>query len=132
MLMRELTFVCGEVDAVLMCDYVFGLPMLGWARHSPTMLQRTTRPPRAELPTPAENLENQIALERAKPSRDREADKLSWKKTKAEFEKQTMIGPFYSVSELPGSPSIEDIHILNRFGILDFGATWWRRRAVRS
>ena len=119
-LMRELTFVCGEVDAVLMCDYVFGMPMLGWARHSPTMLQRTTRPPRAELPTPAENLvENRSALERAKPSRDHEADTLSWKKTKAEFEKQTMVGPFYAVSDLPGSPSLEDIRILNRFGILE-------------
>ena len=118
--MREITFLCGNLDTVLMCDYVFGLPMLGWARHSTTMLQRTTRPPRAELPTPAENkAQNAIALARVKPSRDPEADVLSWHKTKAEFEKETMIGPFYSIEDLPGNPSLEDVRILNRFGIME-------------
>ena len=105
---------------MLMCDYVFGLPMLGWARHSTTMLQRTTKPPRAAIPTPAENLaENLVALERVKPSKSHEADVMSWKKTKKEFEQQTMIGPYYAIGDLPGNPSLRDVRILNRFGILE-------------
>ena len=38
--MREVTYLCQGFDFNLVIDYVFGLPMLGWARHSPIMLQR--------------------------------------------------------------------------------------------
>ena len=27
--MRELTFVCGKLVIALMCDYVFGMPIMG-------------------------------------------------------------------------------------------------------
>ena len=76
--MTEVSFLCGGLDLNLMVDFVFGLPMMGWARHSPTMTQRSSRPPRAERPSPEEIVvENKLALERAKPSRDPEADRLS-------------------------------------------------------
>ena len=48
--MREVSFICKGLDYNLVLDYVFGLPMLGWARHSPVMLQRRSGPPRAEPP----------------------------------------------------------------------------------
>ena len=117
--MTEVTFICGGLDTNLMVDYVFGLPMMGWARHSPTMVQRTTRPPRAVRPSEDEVLaHNEVVLERAKPSKDQEADKLSWDKSKAEFKSSTMLGPYYEFDEIPrthrGTP-----RLLNRFGILE-------------
>ena len=84
--MGEITLICGGLDLNLMVDFVFGLPMMGLARHRPTMVQRTSVPPRAERPS-AETIliENETALERAKPSGRAEADKLSWEKTKSAF-----------------------------------------------
>ena len=41
----EVTFVVEGLDPNLFVDYFFGLPMLGWARHSPVMLQRKSTPP---------------------------------------------------------------------------------------
>ena len=78
-----------------MVDYCFGLPMLGWARHSPTMVQRTSVPPRAERPSrEAIAAEHALALERAKPSRDHEADENSWSKSEKELTEHTMLGPY--------------------------------------
>ena len=80
--MREVTFIAAGLDPNLMIDYVFGLPMLGWARHSPVMVQRQSDPPRSERPSPEEIVEeNKIALERAKPSRSEKLDELAWAKT---------------------------------------------------
>ena len=77
-----------------MCDYVFGMPMMVWAGHFPMLMQRVSEPPRAEKPSIAQVMvENAVALQRAKPSRDPVADALSWEKTKAEFSMQTMFGP---------------------------------------
>ena len=65
--MRELSFVCRELDFVLMCDYVFGMPMMGWARHSPMLMQRVSEPPRAEKPSNAQVVEeNAVAMQHAK------------------------------------------------------------------
>ena len=87
--MREVTYMCLGLDSNFMVDFVFGLPMMGWARHSPVMQQRESNVSRARRPSPEEVLaENRIALERAKPSRDPRVDELAWDKTKAEFEKK--------------------------------------------
>ena len=59
-----------------------------------------------------------IALERAKPSRDPEADQLSWEKTKSEFSNSTMLGPYYCIEDLPKIPG-RIPRLLNRFGILE-------------
>lgn len=96
--------------------------MLGWARHSPVMLQRRSGPPRAEPPSKRQiAVENEIALSSAKPSYSPVLDKLAWEKTQKEFENFSMLGPYYSFGELPtGCP-----RFLNRFGILEMhgGAT---------
>ena len=123
--MREVSFICDGMDPNIIIDYVFGLPMLGWARHSPIMLQRPSQPPRAEPPFPEEVLEeNKIALERAKPSSKPRLDEMAWAKTKKEFENSTMVGPFYDLNELPFAPGCVP-RLLNRFGILEMhgGAT---------
>ena len=126
--MRELIFVCPNVDSNLMVDFVFGLPMLGWARHSPVMLQRVFEQANSKRPTSGEILEeNKIALERAKPSKNSNVDALAWEKTKGEFVNRTMVGPFYSLDELPCDDLSSDTppRLLNRFGILEMhgGAT---------
>ena len=120
--MREVNYLCDGVDYNLVVDYVFGLPMMGWARHSPVMLQRKSDPPRAERPSSRQiAAENAIALSRAKPSYSAVLDKLAWEKTQKEFGHFSMLGPYYSLAELPnGEP-----RLLNRFGILEMhgGAT---------
>ena len=76
--MREVSFRAAGLDPNLMIDYVFGLPMLGWARHSPVMVQRMSGPPRAEKPSREEIVEeNKIALQRAKPSHSERLDELA-------------------------------------------------------
>lgn len=121
-LLREVTYNCIGLDYNLVVDYVFGLPMLGWARHSPVMLQRRSESPRAEAPTRAEMMEeNKIALSRAKPSYSPVLDRLAWEKTQKEFLTFSMLGPCYSLAQL----SDGDPRLLNRFGILEMhgGAT---------
>ena len=82
--MRELTFICPGLDPNLMVDFVFGLPMLGWARHSPVMLQRVSEPANSMRPTCDEILkENRIALERAQPSKNSNVDALAWEQQRA-------------------------------------------------
>ena len=120
--MREVTFLCLGLDANLMIDFVFGLPMMGWARHSPIMTQRESSYPRANRPSAKEIAEeNRIALERAKPSKNPKMDSLAWEKTKAEFVKETMKGPYYSLCDLPAyDPESYDVpRLLNRVGILE-------------
>ena len=81
--------MCLGLDSNLMVDFVFGLPMMGWARHSPIMQHRESNVPRARRPSPDEVLAgNRIALDSAKPSRDPRVDELAWDKTNAEFEKK--------------------------------------------
>ena len=86
------------------------------------MQQRDSPHPRPQRPTGAElTEENRVALERAKPTANPRVDMMAWEKTKAEFEKMTMLGPFYSLSELPAyHPEEKPVpRLLNRFGILE-------------
>ena len=120
--MREVTFISEDMDQDLFVDYVFGLAMLGWALHSPLMLQRQSNSPDAEVPSKEEvEAENLTALDRAKPSGNPKLDQMAWEKTVKEFEARSMLGPFYSLDDLPPG----DPRLLNRFGILEMhgGAT---------
>ena len=100
--LREVTYICAGMDPNLFVDYVFGLPVLGWARHSLIMLQRSSGPSRAELPIREMiEKENEIALVRAKPCKSPELDQMAWAKTKKEFENSIMLGPHYSLEKLP-------------------------------
>ena len=38
--MREVSYLIGTVDPQLLPDFVFGLPMMGWAQHEPTQMER--------------------------------------------------------------------------------------------
>ena len=84
--MREISFICGGQDANLFIDYVSGLPMMGWARHSTTMMARISRPPRA---FPASDDEvaasNKIALAKARSTGDVKLDAMAWEKTSNEI-----------------------------------------------
>ena len=99
--MREISFICGGCDHNLFVDYVFGLPMHGLARHSTTLMQRSSRPPAM----PASDAElvkmNDLVLSRVKSTGDLELDEAAHVKTMAEFEKGTMIGPFLDIASLP-------------------------------
>ena len=74
--------------------------------------------------------ESRVAFERAKPSKKPKVDHLAWEKAKAEFQKRAMLGPFCSLSELPGIwPDCEAVlSLVNRFGI--FGNAWWRNLII--
>ena len=112
---REVAYLVEGVDLNLTVDYVFGLPMMGWARHSPVMQQRASRPSRCERPSKEEAAAaaaaNMVALERARPSRDPRADLLSLEKTEAKLECHTMIGHLYGLGEVPRGDPI----LLNSF-----------------
>ena len=114
--MREISFVVGQVDPLLWVDYAFGLPMLGWARHSSTMVQRESRPPRVVSASPSEiEAGNRAALAKARSTGDDDLDRMAWEKTSKELENGTMYGPYYSLDALPpGAP-----RLLNRFPILE-------------
>ena len=62
--------------------------------------------------------ENVLAMERAKPSRDHEADEKSGAKSEKELTEHTMLGPYYKLPDLPGDPD-HTPRVLNRFGILE-------------
>ena len=114
--MREVRFVCNIGDCNLFVDYVFGLPMLGWARHSPLLCQRTTNIPRSDRPTDAEIEANNIeVLRKARPAKDPKVDIMAWAKTEVELNKGTAIGPYYSFAALPRGRK----RLLNRFTILE-------------
>ena len=113
--MREVRFVCCIGDFNIMLDYIFGLPMMGWARHSPLLCQKITSPPRAEKPGREQVIaDNAIVLAKAKASKSPEQDLLSWEKTEVEFQSGTLLGPYYAIGHLPGM----DPRLLNRFPFL--------------
>ena len=74
----EVTYSCDGLGLNLMVDYAFGLPVTGWARHSPLMQQRQSNVPRARRPN-AEDIagETQVAHEGAKPSKNPKFDQLA-------------------------------------------------------
>ena len=75
--MREVRFVCCIGDFNIMLDYIFGLPMMGWARHSPFLCQKITSPPRAEKPGREQIIaDNAVVLAKAKASKSPEQDLL--------------------------------------------------------
>ena len=67
--------------------------------------RKVSRPPRAEKPSvDVISRKNEIALERAKPSKNPVADEKSWEKTKAKFMNSTMLGPYYYLGDIPRTP----------------------------
>ena len=113
--MKELDFASGHGDPLIWCDYCFGLPMLGYARHSTTMVQRPSRPPGFPLSNDELAKANDVVLHKVKPSRDPKVDLMAWEKTTAEFAKGSLLGPFYDLRDLPHGR----VRLLPRFAILE-------------
>ena len=127
--MRELDFVLGRRDPNILIDLCSGLPMEGWARHSPTMTQRVSRPP-APIVSDRQVLaeHNAMVLSQVRPSKDPEADLLTWAKCIDEVNASMALGPFASLDDLPfRNPRIlKRVPILERHG----GATESKVRLI--
>ena len=79
--MREIHFLLGCHDPLIIVDYAFGLPMAGWGRHSPTLVQKVSGVPLPES-SPAElESSNAKILAKAGPTGDADLDAKSWDKT---------------------------------------------------
>ena len=113
--MKELDFVCGHRDPLLWADYCFGLPMLGFARHSSTMVQRLSKPPMFPMSDEELIAANNLCLSRVGPSGNPKLDMMAWDKTCIEFSVGSLLGPFYSLNELPKGR----YRLLPRFAILE-------------
>jgi len=127
-LMREITFIVQGPDFNFLVDYVLGMPKLGWASHAPGAVVRGS-PPEADMQSLSQGREehNQKLLRQAAPTGDPELDKLSWKKSKAEFDAHALIGPFYSLEECPWP-----VRLVPRFPIWEChgGAAEWKCRNI--
>lgn len=81
-LMRELNFVCRCPDLAAVLDLVWGLPMAGWARHCPNLVQKLS-----PLPEPFEAVfddvdeHNKRVLVSVRSTGDKEVDELAWSKS---------------------------------------------------
>ena len=98
---REVSHAIEWMDPQLWADYVNGLPMTGWACPSMSLPAKLTCPS-ATLQSvvevdPSHNLK---VISSVKSSGDVDLDMASWKKSKKEFEVQTLLGPF-AVDALP-------------------------------
>ena len=111
-LIREINFVvrCPDFSSVL--DLVWGLPMAGWARHSPCLVQRVS-----SLPEPLSAsldgvyLHNLNVLASVRSTGDHDADLLAWSKCQKEFDTGGLLGPWHDLSCIP----YEDFRLLQRF-----------------
>ena len=101
-LMREVSFVVRAPDSCAVLDLVWGLPMAGWARHCPSLIQRLSEPPRP-LEYSLDNLEehNKSILRSVRSTGHPEADVLAWSKCSKEFESGGLLGPWYDFNEIP-------------------------------
>ena len=127
-LMRELNFVLLAPDPLILLDLVFGLPMAGWARHSPALEQKMADSPSPQATAAELAATNALVLSKVKPTGDHELDVEAWKKTSAEFDNGCMIGPFYNLEDIPG----RRVQLLPRFPIREKhgGATAFKVRMV--
>ena len=113
-LMREITFVTRCPDSFGVLDLIWGLPMAGWARHSPNLVQRLSNPP-LPLELSLENVEehNLKVLASVRSTGDIDADALAWTKCQKEFDTGGLIGPWNSLAEIP----FNSFRLLQRFVI---------------
>ena len=111
-LMREINFVarCPDYSAVL--DLVWGLPMAGWARHSPHLVQRMSALPKPlELSLVDVHEHNLKVLARVRSTGNPVADELAWTKCQREFDTGGLLGPWKSLGDIPYA----DFRLLQRF-----------------
>ena len=79
-LFRELNLLCGMRDGAIVVDLVFGLPMTGWARHSPSQVQRYAEPLLPAAPEEERLAHNAKMMLRTGSTGDEELDTEASKK----------------------------------------------------
>ena len=100
--LREISFVVGCPDFSAVLDLVWGLPMTGWARHCPNLVQRTsTLPEPLEFSLTDVEEHNRKVLASVRSSGCEAGDLLAWTKCEREFETGGLLGPWYSYEEIP-------------------------------
>ena len=125
--MRELNFVMRLPDALIMLDLVHGLPMVGWARHSPTLFQKQSEAPLPSMSAAELARQNKFMMTKVEPTGDAELDEAGWLETKAEFDNGTLLGPFDSTADIP----VKNVQLLPRFSIRERnGRIHWKVRMV--
>ena len=104
--MREISYITSFCDLALWPDYVLGKPMAGWAcrSRSPTVPHKLTEPLVAlDCLRMGLHSHNASVLASVGPSGSDKLDEMSWKKTLAEFEEGSLVGPFYSCDAIGSS-----------------------------
>ena len=112
--MVEVNYILDYDDHDLFLDLVFGLPMMGWARHSPVLIQRVS-------PTPCSLDEHDIDLDSHNisilqsigPSKSKELDNMAWAKCLEDFSGGGLVGPFESLESV--------VHVLGFQNLASFG-----------
>ena len=95
--MVEFNYIVGCEDHDLFCDLAFGLPMLGWARHSPVLVQRASNDPVSLVHHDDDlSVHNEGIIRSLGPSRSPEQDVMAWDKCLVDFKSGGLVGPFYS------------------------------------
>ena len=115
-LMRELTWVSWFPDFNFLPHYVLGFFTVGWVDPARTFVPKMTSPTCSveSLLWSAEGHNNKV-MSRVRSSGDTDLDKASWVKSRAEFDGGSLLGPFYSLDDLPVSR--DTIRLLRRFPI---------------
>ena len=100
--MREISFVAQVPDYCAVLDLIWGLPMAGWARHCPSLLQRlSTAPDSIETALDDVHSHNEKVVASVRSSGDHDADTLAWEKCEKEFKTGGLLGPWSSMADIP-------------------------------
>ena len=118
--MVEVNFILGYKDHDFFVDLTFGLPMLGWARHSPVLIQRLSASP---LSLDSFDLDldshNRAILESIGPSKSAELDDMAWVKCLEDFANGGLVGPFDSLEAVVRALGGLIPRLIRRFAILE-------------
>ena len=100
--MREVAYLVQGPDFMFLADHLLGLPKVGWICAAPSHLVREAPPSISieQLYTGRDEHNCQL-LKKIGPSSDPALDEASWEKTSAEFKHGVLIGPFWSLAEVP-------------------------------
>ena len=97
MLMMEFNYIINYEDHEMFCDLIFGLPMLGWARHYPVSIQRTSQDPLPlELHDDSLKEHNESIVRSLGLVKSPEQDAMARDKCLVDFSSGGLVGPFYS------------------------------------
>ena len=112
--MREISAIIGTVDSNLFVDFVFGLPMLGWALHAPTQMRRDRVPEETVQDLLSRSqAQSQRLISRTRASGDEQLDSEAWRKTMEEVEMGLLSPPVSSLADL----GMEQCCLVRRHGL---------------